>query len=408
MGSEMEFVAGEVVNDLAIAAAAAKEELEAQQELSCVAERTTLGLKSSENVDGIRMGKSDEAVPCDEVIGEVSDNMDDAMTSGLLGDPQLEGQGLVGTQHEGSTESSTSEGESDDSSDDEGHSENEMASSSEHDTDLDSDDESYPELTSYDELRKIIDGLNEYDEENTTTKTDLINGKSPFSAAQELFGGTALPALTAINIQEDDTISLAGTVANIIEGTVVIKAAEGSRPLQEGCLLVLGNRFLVGIIEDIFGPVQSPMYVSRLMQEDPTSMDNLTVHGLKDNENVSGKEERSNSLGFRDESPDGQESLVEGTKNSAPENRLPVETKETNSIDGKKQELQIATLKDLVPGMKVFTVDRLADFVLPEKLRVKGYDTDLGPLGEPLDVEAQFSDDEKVRNVIGLSPMWNL
>ena len=48
---------------------------------------------------------------------------------------------------------------------------------------------------------------------------------------------------------------------------------------------------------------------------------------------------------------------------------------------------------------------RLADFVLPEALRVRGYD--LGP-DEEEELEAQFSDDEAVSTIVLLHAAWLL
>lgn len=52
----------------------------------------------------------------------------------------------------------------------------------------------------------------------------------------------------------------------------------------------------------------------------------------------------------------------------------------------------------LVPGAVVFSVDRLALYVLPEALTVKGYDADVevNERGELVEVEEHFSDDEAV------------
>lgn len=198
-----------------------------------------------------------------------------------------------------------------------------FTSSEEESEDEDSEDDEILEIHEYDDLRRVVDAM-----EADVEDVDGGGGAGPL-AAEELFGGAPLPALE-IEILPEDAISLAGTVLSVIEGTIVVRAAGGSRALNEGSFLVLEDRTMIGAVEDIFGPVQAPLYALRY-------------------------------------NPGGG-----GGTNAA----LPAE---------------------LAPEAKVYSVDKLAQFVAEESLRVKGYDGDLAEETEganAADLEQQFSDDE--------------
>lgn len=173
------------------------------------------------------------------------------------------------------------------------------------------EDEDIEEIEDYDELRRIIDSM-----DGDEGGMGDANGEGP-TAAVELFGEAPPPALD-VSLAPEDSLSAAGTVLSVIEGTIVVRASAGSRALDEGSVLVLQDRTVIGAIEDIFGPVQAPLYALRCVGDPP---------------------------------------------------------------DG------------LIPEASVFSVDRLAQFVLPEELRVKGYD-DWDE--SAVDQEKHFSDDEAV------------
>lgn len=189
--------------------------------------------------------------------------------------------------------------------------------------DEDSEDDEILEIHQYEDLRRVVDAM-----EADVEDLDGNGGAGPL-AAEELFGDAPLPTLE-IEISPEDAISLAGTVLSVIEGTIVVRAAPGSRALNEGSFLVLEDRTMIGAVEDIFGPVQAPLYALRY-------------------------------------NPGGGG----GTAAAA----LPGE---------------------LGPDAKVYSVDKLAQFVAEESLRVKGYDGDLTEEAEgaAADLEQQFSDDE--------------
>ena len=187
---------------------------------------------------------------------------------------------------------------------------NEEEEEEEEEIELESDTE---EIQDYGEIRRIIDAMDGEIEESATFPP----------AASELFGSVPPPQLETFSILSDEPLSEAGQIMSVIEGTIVVRASSGSRALDEGSILVLEDRTVLGVIEDIFGPVQAPLYALRCSSQV--------------NDNVK-------------------------------------------------------------PQAKVFSVDRLAQFVLPDQLRVKGYDDGEMVNGEESvqQDEAHFSDDEAV------------
>eukprot|EP00889_Picochlorum_renovo_P000949 jgi/Picre1/27979/NNA_000940.t1 len=141
------------------------------------------------------------------------------------------------------------------------------ASSSEYMT---SDSEEVEDITSLDELRHVIQNSMM---ESTAQETA---GPQP-SAAELLFGTDDAPCfqLNQIVVDPQDEIVEAGRVASCIEGTIVVSASAGSRLLGEGSVLVSLTKSIVGRVEDIFGPVQSPMYIIR----DPKTLPPSSTEG---------------------------------------------------------------------------------------------------------------------------------
>jgi rRNA processing protein Gar1 len=188
-------------------------------------------------------------------------------------------------------------------------------------------DESEEEIHSYSDLRELID--------NMTTHLDTHdNGPQP-SAAELLFGNNiGMKSIDTVQVNPSDEIVEAGRIANCIEGTVIVTASPNSHLLGEGSILVTADRKIVGPVEDIFGPVQSPMYILR----DP------------------------------------------------------------NSSKQKQEEENGGSIPAITVGDVLYSVPALSTRILEDDLRVKGYDADDIPEieGEG-DPECEFSDDEAVR-----------
>ncbi|EFN54041.1 hypothetical protein CHLNCDRAFT_136109 [Chlorella variabilis] len=175
-------------------------------------------------------------------------------------------------------------------------------------------DEPLDVIQNYSELRQMIDDM---DADVDADEDGGGGAAAAHRAERELLGSLPLPALAGVQVSADEAVQAAGIVLSMLEGMVVAQA--GSRALNEGCVLVLEDRSPIGCVEEIFGPVVSPLYALRYGGAEP----------------------------------------------------MPAA---------------------LQPGATVYSVDRLADFVLPEQLRVQGYDA--AAEEEEADLEAQFSDDE--------------
>ncbi|CAG9461949.1 unnamed protein product [Pedinophyceae sp. YPF-701] len=70
-------------------------------------------------------------------------------------------------------------------------------------------------------------------------------------------------------VKADDALVHIGTLTAVVEGTAVVQAAQGAPPLGEGSILVLSDtRTPLGRVEETFGPVAAPLYSLRLPQSD--------------------------------------------------------------------------------------------------------------------------------------------
>lgn len=139
-----------------------------------------------------------------------------------------------------------------------------QSASSSSESDDEDDDEDVLVCDSYNDLKHVIDDMmanhthddhGPYDPSRHQSAAELLFGAD--SSAIESLRQT----LNDIHVQPDDVVVEAGRVVNCLEGTIVINALPGSELLGEGSILVHENKTIIGSIEDIIGPVQSPMYV---------------------------------------------------------------------------------------------------------------------------------------------------
>lgn len=89
-------------------------------------------------------------------------------------------------------------------------------------------------------------------------------GDAAHAASRQLLGSAPIRPIEDIAVGEADALTPAGAVLSVVEGVVVVKAQAGFPPLDEGSVLVDAERRVVGVVEDVFGPVVAPMYVIRL------------------------------------------------------------------------------------------------------------------------------------------------
>jgi len=296
-----------IVDDIQIAAAAAASEVK-HSESSAPSSSTC-----SSSDDEIGEGDEEEETkgrPANRALGE----MGNAQCLVRL-EARQEGKVAVRINVQGAGRSAAwrADRSCNSSDDDDDEEEEEEDNNDEEELESESDIE---EIQDYGEIRRIIDAMDGENEEVFIFPP----------AASELFGSGPAPQLEEFSIAPDEPLSEAGQIMSVIEGTIVVRACSGSRALDEGSILVLENRSVLGIVEDIFGPVQAPLYALRCTSK------------LSD---------------------------------------------------------------DVKPQAKVYSVDRLAQFVLPDQLRVKGYDDGEAVSGEESaqQDEVHFSDDEAVSGV---------
>lgn len=121
------------------------------------------------------------------------------------------------------------------------------------DDDTSDDEDPVLGISSYAEMKELFDSMN----------ARSNDGPQPL-ASELLFGTTSREnGQQEVHVDPLESITEAGEVVSCLEGTLVVRASTNSKVLDEGSLLVNQDRVVLGRIEDIFGPVQMPMYILR-------------------------------------------------------------------------------------------------------------------------------------------------
>ena len=81
-----------------------------------------------------------------------------------------------------------------------------------------------------------------------------------------------LPDIEQINISKEHLV-MVGTVMSKIdsETTIVIKSIETSSPVNEGSVLCLQNGFVIGKVQEVFGPLNLPFYIVKWSNSIPNA-----------------------------------------------------------------------------------------------------------------------------------------
>ncbi|KAK9808611.1 hypothetical protein WJX72_000537 [[Myrmecia] bisecta] len=111
-----------------------------------------------------------------------------------------------------------------------------------------SDDES--EVFDAADLRAVIDKMEE-------------EGGDADEAARE--EASTVPPVEPLDVEigPEDILHPCGSVSGLLEGMIVVQAPEMGRALNENSVLCLADRTPLGRIEEVFGPVMSPLYALR-------------------------------------------------------------------------------------------------------------------------------------------------
>lgn len=72
-----------------------------------------------------------------------------------------------------------------------------------------------------------------------------------------------------MELADNERLEPAGTITADLEGVLVVQCPEHCRPLEDGSLLVLEDRTVVGRVEEVFGPVTQPMYALQYAGKPP-------------------------------------------------------------------------------------------------------------------------------------------
>ena len=122
------------------------------------------------------------------------------------------------------------------------------------------------DVSSYKDMKSLVDEMMGRSNGQDNGK-DNRNGACHPQACQELFdtSESSLDALRAslrqLTVSASEQLVEAGTVITCLEGTLVVQATSGAACLAEGSVLLTASRQVIGPIEDIFGPIEAPMYV---------------------------------------------------------------------------------------------------------------------------------------------------
>jgi H/ACA ribonucleoprotein complex non-core subunit NAF1 len=127
-----------------------------------------------------------------------------------------------------------------------------------------------------------------------------------------------------VELLEDEKLDLVGTVMSVVpsEHTIVIQSITTQTPLDEGSVLCLGDRKVIGKISELFGPLSAPFYIVK-HKSSPTHSD---------------------------------------------ENSEGVETADENSTGKRKTEL--AHIDDIQQGVSVFVAVQHSSYVTPHSLSI--------------------------------------
>lgn len=167
--------------------------------------------------------------------------------------------------------------ESDDSSSDsESESENDSESSSDSSSSSedDDDDEEEEEVEEEDDADVEEGEKNDFDVEGMVAwsedEVDDEDGglsKGPIKSKNELEDLPPVPPV-AVSLQPHHHTLPVGVVSSILGAQVIIEGVEQHNPLNEGTIFwITETRYPLGLVDEIFGPVESPYYIIRYNSE---------------------------------------------------------------------------------------------------------------------------------------------
>ena len=150
-------------------------------------------------------------------------------------------------------------------------------SSSEEDSDEEMEGE-YSMLGLEEQARILMQGDAASDDEGDDRKAGgKADGAQPRTAHEKLEEVIPKPDITLTN----EKIEELGTVEGIVESTVLVKAKVSGeyQVLESGSLLCLKDRTVVGVVAELFGRVEQPMYTIRFTNDAAIEEAGLSIPG---------------------------------------------------------------------------------------------------------------------------------
>ena len=103
---------------------------------------------------------------------------------------------------------------------------------------------------------------------------EALEGGDEEGGGGEARGEPEVPGVDAVDaaVVAVAELSLAGTVMSVVEGTVVVAGTEGRAAFDNGSVLCLEDRTVLGRVTDVFGPIESPFYSVQGTSEVPAAV----------------------------------------------------------------------------------------------------------------------------------------
>ncbi|GMM29263.1 RNA-binding snoRNP assembly protein [Martiniozyma asiatica (nom. inval.)] len=264
-------------------------------------------------------------------------------------------------------------------SDSESGSDSEQSSDSDSESDSSSDEDDHP----------MIPDLEEFDEpvssEPIVSKNEILNPKYPILGDD-------------YEIASDVPIAYLGNVTGVVDKSIIIKGewSAEEKVLDSGTVVCLEDKTPIGVLWEVFGKVESPVWVVRYNEWCEVAK---ALDFKKESSGVESKIEKV-ILELADEENASIESNAEGTvlqkeAGAAEDQQGGNETKESNT-EKVTSEKDLQYLIKEFKGTKLFYVISTANVLWTKEIKqIKGTDASNMHDEELPEEEQEFSDDEK-------------
>jgi rRNA processing protein Gar1 len=268
---------------------------------------------------------SEESTTVAPPINFVADPVNDLAFVAALAEAEIEQFNTVDEKEDNNFECGMDEvTHMEQQSDEEKELESDSESSSSSDDDEDDDDDDDDEEKEGSGKNKMINS----DDEDGPVASSILRTK------HEIVAEVIEPVCLELN--EGEELSLVGEVMSVVmsENTIVIQSIRTQTPLDEGSVLCLGDRKIIGKVSELFGPLSSPFYI------------------VKHSSAAAQKKATYTAL---------------ATATATPEEETGAESTAEEEM---KVNVQQADIEDIQPGVSVFVAVQHSSYVTPHSLSI--------------------------------------